>query len=216
MRSVCWQISKINLYQNFCYTPLVSRGRKEKRERLTTESGLCGVLKQEWTSSERIEIEVIAAQVKSLNESLKRLDKAIETESQEMAGYQNLVSIKRTGKRSAGVLLSVIGGIDEFADADKLASYFGIVPRVANSAATVKHGRITKRGSKLGRTTLVQCTLVAIKYSPYLKNYYQKVKERRGSGKAIIATARKFLGIIYNTLKENWVFVDFPNFVLAG
>ncbi len=33
--------------------------------------------------------------------------------------------------------------------------------------------------------------------------------------KPIIATARKFLGIIYNTLKNNWVFEDFPNFVLA-
>lgn len=35
------------------------------------------------------------------------------------------------------------------------------------------------------------------------------------SGKALIATARKFLGIIYRTLKERWVFSDFPNFVLA-
>ncbi|HKQ07069.1 MAG TPA: IS110 family transposase, partial [Blastocatellia bacterium] len=32
---------------------------------------------------------------------------------------------------------------------------------------------------------------------------------------AIIATARKFLGIIYRTLKNDWVFEDFPNFVLA-
>ncbi len=28
-------------------------------------------------------------------------------------------------------------------------------------------------------------------------------------------TARKLLGIIYNTLKNDWVFEDFPNFVLA-
>ena len=36
-----------------------------------------------------------------------------------------------------------------------------------------------------------------------------------GAGKAIIALARKFLGIIYRTLKNKWVFEDFPNFVLA-
>jgi hypothetical protein len=29
------------------------------------------------------------------------------------------------------------------------------------------------------------------------------------------STARKFLGIIYLTLKNKWVFADFPNFVLA-
>jgi hypothetical protein len=41
------------------------------------------------------------------------------------------------------------------------------------------------------------------------------VKAKRGSGRAIIATARKLLGIIYHTLKNGWVFEDFPNFVIA-
>ena len=36
-----------------------------------------------------------------------------------------------------------------------------------------------------------------------------------GGGKAILATARKFLGIIYRILKNNRVFEDFPNFILA-
>jgi len=67
----------------------------------------------------------------------------------------------------------------------------------------------------MGRTTLVQCALVAIRYSPYLKKYYEQVKGRRGHGKAKIAAARKYLGIIYHTLKNNWVFEDFNNFVLA-
>lgn len=110
---------------------------------------------------------------------------------------------------------SVIGRIEDFESAEKLASYFGIVPRVANSNETVKTGRIHKRGSKTGRTTLVQCTLVALRYSEYLQQHYAQIKQRRGAGKAIIAAARKFLAIIYNTLKQNWVFADFGNFVLA-
>ncbi|HVS82180.1 MAG TPA: serine/threonine-protein kinase [Pyrinomonadaceae bacterium] len=40
-------------------------------------------------------------------------------------------------------------------------------------------------------------------------------RSKKGAAKAIIATAGKFLGIIYRTLKYNWVFADFPNFVLA-
>jgi len=56
---------------------------------------------------------------------------------------------------------------------------------------------------------------VAAKYSPYLKRFYEQVKARRGAGKAIIALAKKFLGVIYRTLKNKWVFADFPNFVLA-
>jgi transposase len=42
------------------------------------------------------------------------------------------------------------------------------------------------------------------------------IQRRRGGGKANIALARKFLGVIYHTLKSNWVFQDFPNFVLAS
>ena len=47
------------------------------------------------------------------------------------------------------------------------------------------------------------------RYSPNLKNYYER-KKSRGTGKAIIARARKFLGIVYQTLKNKWVFEDFP------
>ncbi len=49
----------------------------------------------------------------------------------------------------------------------------------------------------------------------YLKKYYEQVKARRGHGKAKIALARKYLKIIYNSLKNDWVFEDFNNFVLA-
>ena len=48
-----------------------------------------------------------------------------------------------------------------------------------------------------------------------MKRHYEKIKARRGTGKAIIALARKLLGVIYRTLKNKWVFEDFPNFVLA-
>jgi hypothetical protein len=89
------------------------------------------------------------------------------------------------------------------------------VLKVSASNETVQHGRITKRGSKLGRTTLAQCVLSAKRYSAYLNQFYERIKSKKGGGKAIIATARKFLGIIYKTLKNDWVFTDFPNFVLA-
>ena len=105
--------------------------------------------------------------------------------------------------------------LEVIADEGKLAAYFGIVPRVSNSNETERSGRITKRGSKLGRTALVQGALIAQRYSPYLKRYYEKIKTRRGTGKAIIALARKLLGIIYRTLKNKWGVEDFPNFVLA-
>jgi transposase len=193
----------------------VSRGRKLKKASLASEKGLEKVLLCEWSAMERIELEIIIEQIRALKVSIKKLDTAIEAESEKLKGFENLKSMSGIGSLSAGILLSVIGEIKDFATADKLASYFGIVPRVANSNETVKTGRITKRGSRTGRTTLVQCSLAALKKSEYLKKYYEQVKARRGHGKAKIALARKYLGIIYNTLTNNWVFADFNNFELA-
>ncbi len=193
----------------------VSNGRKLKKASLSSDKGLDKVLLCEWRAIERIELEIIIEQIRSLKVSIKKLDKAIEVESEKLKGYQSLVSMSGIGSLSAGILLSVIGNIKDFATADKLASYFGIVPRVSNSNETVKHGRITKQGNRTGRTTLVQCSLSAIKKSEYLKKYYDGVKARRGHGKAKIALARKYLGIIYITLTNNWVFADFNNFELA-
>ena len=50
----------------------------------------------------------------------------------------------------------------------------------------------------------------------FIEQISDRLKMNRGSGKAIIATARKFLGIIYKTLKNDWIFEDFPNFVIAN
>ncbi len=193
----------------------VANGRKLKKASLSSDKGLEKVLLSEWSAIERIELEIIIEQIRSLKVSIKKLDTAIEAESGKLNGFENLKSMSGIGSLSAGILLSVIGEIKDFETADKLASYFGIVPRVSNSNETVNHGRITKRGNKTGRTTLVQCSLAAIKKSEYLKNYYEQVKARRGHGKAKIALARKYLGIIYNTLSNNWVFADFNNFELA-
>jgi transposase len=73
----------------------------------------------------------------------------------------------------------VIGDINDFPDQKHLAIYFGIVPRVANPNETERSGRIHKRGTKLGRTALVQSALVAAKYSPYLKRFHEQVKVAR-------------------------------------
>ena len=185
------------------------------KESLSSERGLKEITSWTFDVSGEVEVRVLADQIRSLTASIRRLEASIREAGAKQPGHANLKSIKGIGDVSASIFVSVIGDVNDFADAGKLASYFGIVPRVQNSNDTEHHGRITKRGSKLGRTTLVQCALIAKQYSPYLSDYYDRIQRRRGAGKAIIALARKFLTIIYHTLKNDWTFEDFPNFVLA-
>jgi hypothetical protein len=67
-------------------------------------------------------------------------------------------------------------------------------------------------GNKIARTALVQSTLIAIRYNSYLRKFYDTLKAKKGSGKAIVATSRKLLTIVYRTLKNDWIFEDFTTF----
>ncbi|HVH87632.1 MAG TPA: transposase [Terriglobales bacterium] len=133
-----------------------------------------------------------------------------------LPGYANLTSIRGIGTLSAAILLSAIGRVQDFSEPGKLAAYFGMVPSVQQSNQTDHHGRITRCGNQLPRTTLVQCALIAIRYNPTLKKFYARLRQRRGTGKAILATARKLLTLVYYTLKNNWIFSDSDHFALAA
>lgn len=195
---------------------LSGEGINLKKEALSSNKALDRVLAVPLSPLMSAELRVLVAQIRSLTGSIAELEELIEEEGPKLAGHENLMSIKGIGPVSAAVLLSAIGNIEDFDDPGKLAAYFGLVPRVQNSNETERSGHITKQGNKLARTALVQCALIAKRYSSFLQQFYQRIQRRRGGGKANIALARKFLGVIYHTLKNNWVFEDFPNFVLAS
>jgi hypothetical protein len=81
------------------------------------------------------------------------------------------------------------------------------VPWVQNSNETVHHGKITKRGPKELRTAFVQVVMglrrMKVKTLRWrLMQRYDMMKQSKGSGKAIIATARKMAVIIWHMLTE--------------
>lgn len=195
---------------------LAMQGIHLKREALSSKVALERVLAAEVSALVKIELRVLVEQVRGLGVSIGELEELIGEAGEEIPGYKNLTSIKGIGSLSATVLLTTIGSVSDFADENKLAAYVGLVPRVQNSNETERSGRITKKGNKLARTALVQCGLVAKRYSPYLRRFYDRIQQRRGHGKAKIALARKMVKIVYDTLKNNWVFEDFPSFTLAA
>ena len=188
-----------------------------RRERMSSQKALSEVEREAsglMPVAEALEVKVLLGQIRAINSGVSELEEKIEEDAAKHPGYAELTSIKGIGVNSAAILLSVIGDVKRFENEGKLASYLGIVPRVSDSNETEHRGRITKRGSKLARTALVQCALIAKKYSPYLASYHERLKRRKGGGKANNALARKLLEIVYRTLRNGWVFADFPAFRL--
>jgi transposase len=101
------------------------------------------------------------------------------------------------------VLIKVeIGDIGRFRTSSHLCSYAGLVSSTYSSGGKSWNGRITKQGNKWLRWAMVEAVVPGINSSAELRGYYEKIKVRKGSKVAKIATARRLLCIVYRVLKE--------------
>jgi transposase len=203
------------MLKNQVHGLLRSHGVLVSKQQLASGKGRMQLRQAPLPAMAAVQREVLLEQIAAVSKGIVQLEKSLREAARKLPGYDNLISIKGIGKLSSAILLSAIGPVQDFADAGKLAAYFGLVPRVEQSNQSQHHGRITRQGNKLARTTLVQCVLVAKRYNPFLRGFYERIRQRRGTGKAIVAAARKLLTIVYYTLKNRWVFDDFGSFALA-
>ena len=137
---------------------------------------------------------------------VKKLEKVLE----EMIACDENVELLRTipgvGLITASTIRAYVDDIDRYDNPKKFASFMGLAPWVQNSNETIHHGHITKRGPTELRTAMVQCVLGMVRTRSKTENYrlmtkYRTMKKNKGSGKSIIATARKMSTIIYMMLK---------------
>jgi transposase len=144
-------------------------------------------------------------------ESIQTINQQIDVVSKEIShyAYRNdrnvriLLSITGIDIFSATLISSEIVDVRRFSTPWKLVSYAGLAPSTRESAGKTMTGRITKQGSPSLRWVLVQCALVAIKYDCRLRRFYMRIKIRKGHGKAIVATAKELLVIIWYMLTRN-------------
>jgi hypothetical protein len=54
-----------------------------------------------------------------------------------------------------------------------------------------------ERDSPWLRWILVQCAMIALRCDQHLKSFYERLKSKKGSAKAIVATAKEILVIIW-------------------
>ena len=114
---------------------------------------------------------------------------------------------------SAIFIIAEIGtNMNVFINDKHLVSWAGLSPRCNESAKKKKSVKITKAGVYI-KPLLVRCALCAIKDKscPYIKARYESLKRRRGHKKAIIATARLLLTVIYHILNTGKAF-DYKRF----
>jgi transposase len=127
----------------------------------------------------------------------------------DMDVVEKLSSVPGVSGVSAAAVVAELGDAKRFAGEKEVSCYAGLVPSVRQSGRKCWHGGITKMGSKWLRRVLVQCALAAIRVKgSRFRQFYLRVKMRRGHGIAIVALARKMLGIMLHLLVTGEVYVE--------
>lgn len=153
----------------------------------------------------RKELDYVVSLIDNLSEEIKALDKMIEKEEYKYPEADILKSIVGIKTTSAMMILAETADIMRFPSPNQLASYAGLVPSTYQSSTTQYSGRITKQGNKWLRWILVQCVHASIKSrrSHKLKRFYLRIERKKGKQKAVVATARKMLTLIWHLLNKN-------------
>jgi hypothetical protein len=112
------------------------------------------------------------------------------------------MTIPGVGVTVALGLLAAIGDIRRFPSPGQLASYFGLVPRVSQSAGRCHHGRITKAGPGNARSLAIEAAqALARSPSPIATTFY-RVRRKKGHNVAVTALARKLIVLVWYMLQN--------------
>jgi len=140
--------------------------------------------------------------VESLKGQIGRIDEEIRRRASLDEDVRLLLSLTGVDVYTALLIRSEIGCIDRFPDYKRLVSWAGLAPSLHQSGAVEYHGRITKQGSRMPRWAMVESARTAVRHDERMRAFYERVKRRRGDGKAVVAVACKMLKIIWFMLRR--------------
>lgn len=147
----------------------------------------------------------------SLKSCIQEAEKLISAKAQLNDQVRLLLSMPGIGEFSALLIHAEIGNIHRFPSAGKLCSYAGLVPSMRASGERIKMGGITKQGSSWLRWIMVEAAHHLVSGSATFKNYYERIKFKKGASVAKVAVARKALKIIYYMLRNNTAYEEKGN-----
>ena len=180
---------------------------KKKRQELMND-----LADHEYSAFTASSLKVMLQIIDDLSEEIKRVEAQLAEMVKKNEDVELLMSIPGVGINTATTIAAYTENLERFdGNYKRFASYIGIVPSVHNSNETKHLGRITKHGPQELRTAFVQAALGMVRLNKVtsewrlIKDYHRK-KDDKGSGRAIIALARKISRIVFVMLSKRETF----------
>jgi transposase len=112
-----------------------------------------------------------------------------------------LDSVPNVGPVTTDVILAELGDWRRFHSQADVVSYAGLAPGLRESAGKTKQLGITKEGSRLLRWVMIEFAWRMVGTSRKWGGHYHRLEARIGAKKAIVAIARRLVGMIFALLR---------------
>jgi transposase len=163
----------------------------------------------ELPADERETIDGCLREVDFLDSEVGLVERELAAQALGSEEIRRLMTVPGVSLVSAGAFVAAVGDIHRFSSPKRLVSYLGLDPRVRQSGETpARHGRISKQGSPEARHMLCEAAWVTIRTPGPLRAFYERVRDRRGTQIALVATARKLSVLFWHLLtrEEDYAF----------
>jgi hypothetical protein len=170
---------------------------------------LFGVKGRQWLAGlelpleERESVDAGIRQVEFLDVEIAAVERLIARQALSWPEIRRLMTVPGVNLICAATFIAAVGTTERFLTSRKLVAYLGLDPKVRQSGeGPARSGRISKRGSASARWGLVEAAWSVVLQPGPLHAFYERTRDRRGHGKAIVATARKLAVLFWNMLRR--------------
>ena len=159
---------------------------------------------------DRLEMDHLLADLEQADRRLKDLEQAIARRSAGSPTVAVLASMPGVGRGFTALSLACrVGRVERFPRAHSLANYWGLTPGCRNSGENDQRlGRITKAGSATARWLLAQLVHKVLRRDARLREWFKRVKRRRGPTVARVAVMRKLATVIWHMLSKRMTYAE--------
>jgi transposase len=175
---------------------------------LFTAAGEEHLAKVAMSDADRFEVQQLQRQLELLRQQLAEADKELRQFAQSAAVAEQearkiLDTLPLVGPVTIDVVLSELGDWRRFRSAKKVVAFAGLDPGCRRSAQKQINLSITKEGSPLLRWALIETAWRLVgKTARWAKIYYHLKNQTGSAKKAIVATARRLLCVMFAMLRN--------------
>jgi transposase len=172
-------------------------------KRFPTKAGIAWLKQLVLPVIDRLEMNHLLTDVEQVQQRVKELEQVIAQRCGVSAEAVLLSSMPGVSYFTATSLACRVGRVERFPRGQSLANYWGLTPGCRNSGEnTQRLGNITKAGSGMARWLLAQVTHKVLRKDARLREWFKRIKRRRGATIARVAVMRKLATIIWHMLSK--------------